>query len=255
MSGSSSAGQTRAEPSAPRARASTRQVGSPLRREAPPASRRRDAALSSVTSKSRRSSGTRTTATKPPAIATRCRTRWSTRRIASAHRESSEERRALVDAAIVVEAARSTTNLGARPEPRPRAERGRTRRRPDDAGRVPDAGTETPSACRTSRRCPAVTRRPPSARWSSALVIFERPLMFGPWPPRRADRASDRVGSCGGCEARRADPTRCPRGRASTTSRASPLRARSLFTVRAAISSAASSDPPRSSTESLMCSY
>src|SRR5512139_2406328 len=36
---------------------------------------------------------------------------------------------------------------------------------------------------------------------------------------------------------------------------ASPLLARSLFTVRAAISSASSSDEPRSRSESLMCSY
>jgi hypothetical protein len=36
---------------------------------------------------------------------------------------------------------------------------------------------------------------------------------------------------------------------------ASPLRARSLLTVRAAISSALSSDEPRSRSESLMCSY
>ena len=36
---------------------------------------------------------------------------------------------------------------------------------------------------------------------------------------------------------------------------ASPARARSLFTVRAAISSALSSDVPRSSRPSLMCSY
>src|SRR6185295_6849793 len=37
--------------------------------------------------------------------------------------------------------------------------------------------------------------------------------------------------------------------------RASPWRARSLLTVRAAISSARSSPAPRSSSESLMCSY
>src|SRR5438046_8044824 len=37
--------------------------------------------------------------------------------------------------------------------------------------------------------------------------------------------------------------------------RASPLLARSLFTVRAAISSALPSDVPRSSSPSLMCSY
>src|SRR5687767_11529722 len=36
---------------------------------------------------------------------------------------------------------------------------------------------------------------------------------------------------------------------------ASPARARSLFTIRAAISSALSSDDPRSSKLSLMCSY
>src|SRR5688572_8317406 len=36
---------------------------------------------------------------------------------------------------------------------------------------------------------------------------------------------------------------------------ASPLRARSLLTVRAAISSARSSEEPRSRSESLMCSY
>src|SRR5262249_61116706 len=38
-------------------------------------------------------------------------------------------------------------------------------------------------------------------------------------------------------------------------SRASPARARSLFTVRAAISSAVSSVSPRSRSPSLMCSY
>jgi hypothetical protein len=37
--------------------------------------------------------------------------------------------------------------------------------------------------------------------------------------------------------------------------RASPLRARSLLTVRAAISSARDSGTPRSSSLSLMCSY
>ena len=89
-------------------------------------------------------------------------------------------------------------------------------------------------------------RRPPSARSSSAFVIFERPRCCAASPPRRAGRAFFRAGSCGGCGCRPGGPTRCPRARALTTLRASPLLARSLFTVRAAISSALSSDPPRS---------
>ena len=110
---------------------------------------------------------------------------------------------------------------------------------------------------RPERRQPRDRRheRPPSARWSSALVILERPRIFRSLLPRRAGRACGLADPCGGSGSRRAGRTRCPPSTAREDSRASPLRARSLFTVRAAISSAVSSDDPRLASDSLMCSY
>jgi hypothetical protein len=94
-----------------------------------------------------------------------------------------------------------------------------------------------------------------SARSSSAFVIFERPRMF-------RSRASSYNWSLVGPRGLRRwlrIPPRLPEEMSSResrdASRASPCRARSLFTVRAAISSARSSEAPRSRADSLMCSY
>src|SRR5918994_144173 len=95
---------------------------------------------------------------------------------------------------------------------------------------------------------------PPTARSSWRLFIFERPSMFlsfasskswskvrppGPWCERSPPRRPEEMSFVEVLEA----------------VRDSPARARSLFTVRAAISSAVSSERPRFSSPSLMCSY
>src|SRR5262245_26736425 len=93
-----------------------------------------------------------------------------------------------------------------------------------------------------------------TARCSSALVILDRPLI-------RLARASSY--SCDfvrppGPEWERSPPRRPDEmsvTEARLASRASPERARSLFTVRAAISSAVSSLRPCSFRPCLMCSY
>src|ERR1700680_707253 len=93
-----------------------------------------------------------------------------------------------------------------------------------------------------------------SARSSSALLMVDRPLM-----PRSF--ASLRSGSYVRPPEplRERRPPRRPDEMSSIDVRlaslASPARARSLLTVRAAISSARSSGCPRSSGPSLMCSY
>ncbi len=79
------------------------------------------------------------------------------------------------------------------------------------------------------------------------------PRCGDPWPPRRAGRG---YGPARRVRAEPAPPTtRDVLARRAGAFLASPARARSLFTVRAAISSAASSERPRSFRPSLMCSY
>ena len=117
------------------------------------------------------------------------------------------------------------------------------------ASLVPARAGET---CETLPRRQRRRREPAGARPSSSSSGRG---CCAPWLPRRAGRACGPAGSCGDSGYRPVGPTRCPRGTASTDSLASPFRARSLFTVRAAISSAVSSDSPRSRAESLMCSY
>src|SRR6266511_4246500 len=103
--------------------------------------------------------------------------------------------------------------------------------------------------------CPArVEVQRPTALASSALFIFERPLM----PLRLASAYScSFVRPPAPLWDRR--PPRRPDEMSSVDVRLfsldSPLRARSLFTVRAAISSAVSSLRPRFSSPLLMCSY
>ena len=72
------------------------------------------------------------------------------------------------------------------------------------------------------------------------------PRCSGPWPPRTAGHGS--APSRGACPSGgpRGGSRRCLCGKAATTHAPHPDRARSLLTVRAAISSALSSDVPRS---------
>ena len=96
-------------------------------------------------------------------------------------------------------------------------------------------------------------RRRSSSRSSCAFDILERPSSHDPSLLRTAAGRSFHPGRSGNATPRR------PEDRSSTdvrlAVRASPDRARSLLTVRAAISSAVSSDRPRSFNPSLMCSY
>ena len=106
---------------------------------------------------------------------------------------------------------------------------------------------------RRSHPRPPVSQRP-SARASCALFIDERPLI----PRLRASEYScSKVGPpaprCERSPPRRDEDMSCVDVRLAVF--ASPERARSLFTVRAAISSALAVLSPRCSALALMCSY
>ena len=128
--------------------------------------------------------------------------------------------------------------------------RRRTTPRCRDRPRSPVGHTHPGEVRNTSQRALGAQRprqpRPPSACWSSAFVIFERPRTL------RALRLLVELVARSAARALAVAPDAAPAARRDVLAReprrlrASPLRARSLFTVRAAISSAVSSDAPRS---------